>query len=281
MQDSVTRHKTAGRACAVGRLKHTLLASLTLVALAGAPLGADLRYTMRVEVRDSATPAPVPAGAVGEFLKRLQQGILQAIAPGGSLQVILAANDEGVRVEYSEATPSVPKGHALLTKADGTSMLVDPIERTYRKLSRLQTGDKKRPSLVTDVKSTRTNEVSTIAGVRAERVTFTTRLDLPEAVLRQLPPEAPRSFTLEGEMWITDQVKAPVTVTEMTNPALQALGLDRVVENGFVMRQIIRGSLLGAREVETAVSAIDGGTIAPELLRLPEGYRELSGAGKQ
>jgi hypothetical protein len=258
-------------------MKRLILACVAL-ALVAAPVHADLRYTMHVEVRDIAPQASRPPTFADDILQKLQQGILQAIAPGGSGEASFAATDEALRVQYGQATPTVPRGGVLLKKADGSSVVLDPAERTYRKLPRFRSGVTSRSSLRPEAVSRRTGEFVTVSGLRAERVAFSIRLNLPAEMLRELPAGLPDAFTLEGDVWVTDQLSVPAPLAAMTSPALRALGLDDIVQDGFVVRQIIRGTLLGPHQVETTVTHIDSSAIQPELLQIPPDYREARGA---
>ena len=255
-------------------MNRRVLASIAFVGLSVVTVRADLRYSMRVEVRETAQTVTLPDDPIGDFLKKLQQGFLETVAPGGSLEMTFAATDKATRVEYNRAIPGLPKGNALLTMSDGTSVVLDKVERTYRKRSRTQAAVAKPSALAPQVTSRRTGEFSTVSGFRAERVTFTVQFDLPAEMRRTLPPGL-TALTIDGELWITDEVEVPATAIAITARSQRALGLESVVQKGFVVRQTLRGTLLGNREVTSLVSEIDSRPVPPELLRVPDDYREL------
>ena len=48
--------------------------------------------------------------------------------------------------------------------------------------------------------------------------------------------------------------------------------MNAAVGNGFVMRHVLRGPLLGNQEIESLVVKIDSKRIAPKEMRIPDGY---------
>jgi hypothetical protein len=246
-------------------MRRTLITTL-VTAVCAVPLQADLSYTMRIEVRKAGE-----ATLTNPALAGLGEALMQALASSGSSESTFAMSDAGTaRIEFAEETAAVPKGAVLLRRSDGTRVVLDPAERTYWMLPAVRVGSER--SVVPDVSVQRTGEVETIAGVRAERVAYTVRLAGAQG---QLPPELAAVMVLDGEMWIASAVKTPEAFRVETNPALRALGLDAVVGDGLVVRQIIRGPLLNGYEIESLVTRLDTDPVAPALLAIPVDYSEI------
>jgi hypothetical protein len=252
-------------------LKPVLVVSLVLGSAFAASLRADVRYTMRVEVRDTAADA---AGPSNPLLELIRKQLVSVIAPDGAVEYALAASDGGARVEFRNATSGIAAGGVLLAPAGGGSVVLDPASRTYWTVTRATRNPSSSP-FVAERPPTRTGEVARISGIRAERVTFSVRL-VPGPSSSPLPDDVVDLLQLEGEVWVTDEVRVPRAVTDMVNPMLQLLGLESVVGDRFVVRQVLRGPLLGSHEIETLVTGIDSTPLPPEELRVPEGYREVT-----
>jgi hypothetical protein len=252
-------------------LKHVLVVSLVLGSAFAASLRADVRYTMRVEVRETAVQA---ADASNPLLELIRKQLVSVIAPGGAVEYALAASDGGARIEFRTATSGIPAGGVLLAPADGGSVVLDPGTRTYWSVTRAIRKPSSSP-FVAERPPARTGDVATISGVRAERVTFSVRL-VPGPSSSPLPDDVVDLLQLEGDVWVTEEVRVPRAVTDMINPMLQLLGLESAVGDRFVVRQVLRGPLLGSHEIETLVTGIDSTPLPPGELRVPEGYREVT-----
>ena len=90
-------------------MTHRLVALAILVGTFVAPLKAELRYTMRTEVRKVQTtePASSPFAFLGEMLVKM-------IAPEGPVEARFLVGDKGARVEVSQTTFTVPAGAVVL-----------------------------------------------------------------------------------------------------------------------------------------------------------------------
>ena len=257
-------------------MKTGILASLVaVIALGTTPLHADIRYTTRVQVRETGAEVNPNASPV---LPMVRKQIMELIAPNGATEIHLAANADAVRIEFPDGARAIPKGGILLMRTDGTSVVLDSATRTYWKVTRAQ--PRSRALLAFDVAPARTGESKRVSGVRAERLTFNGRLDL-KASDKPLPPDLVRDLRLEGELWVTDRLRVPPAVIDVASPALRALGVDGAVGNGFVVRQVLRGPLLGNQEIETTVVDIESKKIAPERMQIPEGFRQVEPPGSR
>jgi hypothetical protein len=250
----------------------SIIASLVAAGALAVPLHADIRYTTRVQVRETQATESQAATPSSPVLGMLRKQMVDLIAPRGSTQIHVAANADAVRLEFPEGTAAIPKGGVLLIRTDGTSVVLDPTTRTYWKVTR---GQSRAQSLLSfEVPPVRTGETKRISGARAERVTFNGRLDLKLSD-KPLPPDLVKDLRLEGEVWVTDRIRVPTGVTDIASPALRALGLQTIVGDGFVVRQVLRGPLLGNQEIETIVVDIDSKKIAPDQMRIPDTYKQV------
>jgi hypothetical protein len=242
-----------------------------LLALAlAAPLHADIRYTMRIQVRDATqAPATTPPPALAELLARM----IEAIVPGGSASYDVAAAEEVVRVQFHQATAEVPKGGVLLLHPDGRTVIMDPASRTYWTGQRLPR--RSESLLVLDGPPTVTGETTKVSGVRAERVTFTGRLELAASPGKPLPTELVDALQVVGEVWATSDVRAPEAITDVINPAARAFGLGAVVGDRFIVRQVLGGPFLAGQALEMVVHGLNSRKVPADLMQIPKDYREV------
>jgi hypothetical protein len=250
-------------------MTHRLATSAILVGTLAAPLQADLRYTMRTEVRKVQTTevASSPFAFLGELLVKM-------IAPEGPVEARFIVGDKGARVEVSQTTFTVPAGAVVLRPPDGDIVVLNQAERTYWKLSLLGAADIL-SQLYPEVTSTRTGEFETIAGARAERLTFGVTMNVPVPPGLQLPSDFPTTLNASGEMWVADQVASTSTLAGALNPLLTLFGLDKLAPKGLVVRQIVRSPIFGAYEVEMVATEIGEASAPPELFQVPADYREV------
>jgi hypothetical protein len=118
-----------------------------------------------------------------------------------------------------------------------------------------------------------------VAGLRAERTTFTFAIDLPLPAGMQLPPDIPRSITMDGEMWVADRFQEYAALMRVAGgSAVASLGLGALPQDGFVVRQITRNAQLGY-EIEFNVVDIEEIPPSPALFEVPAGFREVSMPG--
>ena len=241
-----------------------ILSVLMFMSALAAPASAELRYITTTETRmiqTSAPPSPI-LGLVG--------GMLVARMPAGSTTTTVGAG--GVRMEFPMAMGMFPAGSVLLLRG-GSIAVLNPQDMTYWNLSDVQSGAGLQ--LTPKVTTVRTGQFAMVAGLRAERSTFTMSIDLPIPANMALPPDIPRTITMEGEIWIADQFKEYAAVMAAAGNAMAAgLGIGALPQDGLVVRQITRNALLGY-EIEITLSDIQNIPDAPALFQIPAGFREV------
>jgi hypothetical protein len=248
--------------------RSTFLLGIVATVLAAAPAHADLRYTVTLRVREAPSTANAPAS---EALQLLQRQVAQALAPQASLVSKVVVTDTATRQEFNGATPRVPAGHVLLTFESGDGALLDPATKAYRRLPAAPPPARQNAPAAT---ARRTGEFSTIAGLRAERVTYTVEVPTPTDLDPRVAAGLPPALTIEGELWIATDVTLPKSASVQTNPAMRAFGLDKLAGTGLVLKQVTRGVLLGNKEVEMLVSDVDRSPVPADLVRIPTEFTE-------
>lgn len=247
-----------------------LSALVVLLGIVVTPLDAELRYTMRTEVRKIQTTEVTssPFAFLGELLVKM-------IAPDGPVDARFIVGDKGARVEVSQTTFSVPAGAVVLRPPGSDIVVLNQAERTYWKLSLLGAADIL-SQLNPQVTSTRTGEFATIAGAKAERLTFGVTMNVPVPPGLQLPADFPTTLDASGEMWVADQVASASALAGALNPLLSLFGLDKLAPTGLVVRQVVRSPLFASYEVEMVATEIGEETVQPELFQIPADYREVA-----
>jgi len=248
--------------------------SVLLVAGAAVPLHAELKYTLHVELKklESATPPANP------MLAGLGDMLGQQLLPGGPADVIYIIGEKGTRVEFLKAAMGQPEGTITLALADGTMVVLNPKDQTYWKTPvEGATSAVQAAGFKPTTTAKRTGEFATIAGVRCERVLVDMKLDLPipEAMRASLPPGFPTSLSMDGESCVTTeqfQKYAELGARNKALDVLSALGLDKILPGGIVLRQTMRFSGV---EMESVVTAIGEEEVPVALFSVPADYKEV------
>jgi hypothetical protein len=216
-----------------------------LVAISTATPYADLRFTTRTEIRQTAKPDAAAAELGAALLTLMPSGETQTFIGGGS-----------IRIETTVAPRPV-----VLLRPDGQFILY-PESQTY---FRMPGGQSLIASSTASLSPTfvRTGEFTTLLGLRSERVLVTLVVNLPTAV------GFPTRTALEGEIWLADAYR---TETGRLSKALPAVPTVPSGLEGMVMRQVFRHPQLGF-EFETRVVEVTDEPIAPGTFDLPAGYR--------
>lgn len=233
--------------------------AMVLMMLAASAAHADLRYVARLEVRS------LPSAETLAGMARMAAVMMLNQLPRG--ETITFINDTAARVEIREAAGVMARAGIVMLARDAAMLVLDAANRTYWTLPAppplLFT-----PGLEPDVRYTRTGDFATVAGVRAERVTFT----MSAAVPFTMPPGFPTRVATDGELWVTDEFKSYGAIMART---LSALGtLPAGAPEGMVVRHITRSTQFGY-EVEYTVADLRETPLAAELFEIPDGFRKV------
>ncbi len=245
-----------------------ILATL-LCCMASAPLAAELKYTVRMEARKVAT-----AVAIDPKLTALGTKILQAVAPGGSVEMTVIAGGRVARVTWSKAIPGIPAGVALVLRADGNKFLIDPARRVYWRagvpnLYALPASD--RPV----VKHAPGIGPEMVAGLPATGSSVEITIPFAEALNGMMVAGTPTEIPLTGEVWVTDSLAGYATPQLRSIHGLAVMGLDVAPLGRMVLRQVLRGPLFGDIELESIVIAIAEEDLPDTLFVVPTGFKEV------
>lgn len=246
---------------------HRLIAALVVLGVTTATAHADLRYTMRLEARQSTVPVPAPANPL---LPMLGAMVMSVMLPEGPISVVVTTGEKGTRVDYEKAYLIIPAGASMLVRPDGSAVVLNPSAKTFWKLpdaSALTVLAGQRPVVTT----TRTGDFTDVAGLRAERVGMTVKMSLPL-------PGAPAEISLAGDVWIADRYKQ--FAKSASGPAgpgggLALAGSEQIAALGLPLRSLLRGDLFGGQEVETRVTSIAEVPTAAGLFDVPAGFTEI------
>jgi hypothetical protein len=241
--------------------RRTLAAVVTLIMAGLAPLHAELKYTLRMDVKKSTAAKP---GKPDPALAGLGTMVVEMLLPGGSVELGVITGERGTRIEPNKAFSGLPAGSVVLVRPDGSIVGFDPAARTFWKSPAPDAGG-------IQARTRRTGEFSTLLGERVERVTF--QIDVPLGGSGKAPPIA-----LEGEAWVAERFKkySAAKFSGMTG----ALALFQLADLGLSMRQLVRGQILGDREIEAIVSKVAEEAVAASLFDVPAGFKEVPGPGK-
>jgi hypothetical protein len=244
-------------------MKTRTLATVAILTLAGvAPLHAELKYTLRMDVKKSTAKPSAPADP---GLAGLGVMVTDMLLPGGSVELGVTTGERGTRIEPNKGFAGMPAGTVVLVRPDGSITGFDPAAKTFWRSPAPDAGGG------IQAKTRRTGEISSVSGERVERVTF--QMTLPLGSSGKTPP-----ITLEGEAWVAERFKkySASKYSGLTG----ALALFQLADLGLSMRQVIRGQILGDREIEALVSKVAEEPVAPSLFDVPAGFKEVPGPGK-
>lgn len=260
------------------------LGALVLVAVASAPLSAELKVTSRMSVR-AVPDAPPAADMLSQMMGPM---LLQMFGGLDGVEMVSIWHEDGrTRTEYRTAFAGLPAGAVIVTRADGTSVGFDPKAETWWKMS--DDADMAEQAafmaqMKPEITTKKTGQFETLAGFRAERITLAMRMPIPlPPEVAQAPPEflalLPREFTFEGDMWVAPQFSkytAAVAKSALAGPLAQ-FGFDKLQEglDGLAVRQVMRMNLLAGYEMETVVvSAVEEAAPASSF-DVPAGFKEV------
>ncbi len=245
-------------------MKRAVALALALLASSALPARADLTYTTHVQVQKTGDATNGPFTNVGEAL-------VNAMVPGGSMDVTTVVGDGVRRIENSKAVPGLPLGSVIIQHADGTTFALNPRDQTYWKgpavpaaLAALASG-----ALKANVSFTRSGESATIAGIRAERVAISITVTVSAGAGVQV------NVQMTGDVWLTDQFSPYQTTGSRDDQIAALLGAQNSRPAGFQMRQTLRGGIYGAYEIDSTVTSISEVAARVGIFDVPTDYKEI------
>jgi hypothetical protein len=255
------------------------LVALCLAASVVAPLSAELKYTVHIDVKKGEAPAGKPAGKpISPMITMMGESLIKEMLPAGSADLVYTIGEKGSRVEYLKPAMGQAAGTFNLTLPDGTLYVVNPKTQTYYKTSAQGAAAAIKGAGMTPTATVkRTGEFDTVTGARCEIVTFDWKMDIPipEAARASLPPDFPTSIVMNGDSCVTtDQFKRYVELGAKSplNDLMTNLGLKEVVQAGIPLRQNFR---LGNIELQSVVTQIGEEEVAASAFEIPAGYKEV------
>jgi hypothetical protein len=252
-----------------------VLVALCFASLASGRASAELKYTMHTEVQKAEKPAsPAP----NFMLAMMGEAMTKQLFPEGTATMTYILGDKGVRVEFVNAAMGQPAGTVTLGQLDGTAVVLNPKDQTYWKMgAQGAAAAMQAAGMKPEVTSSRTGESETVAGVHCERSTFTLKMDLPipENARATLGKDLPSSIDMSGDTCsTTDQFQKYGELAAKTQAMslLAAMGIDKLMTGGIVLRQAIR---LGGVEIRSVVTDIAEADVPAGSFDIPAGYKEI------
>ncbi len=256
-----------------------VLVALCLVASVSVPLGADLKYTLHVEVKKTEAPVGQP---LNPMVAMMGDSMIKEMLPSGGADLVYSIGEKGSRVEYLQAAMGQAAGTVSVSLPDGSILMLNPKDQTYWKTTTQATAAMMKASGMAPTSTVkRTGEFETVAGLKCELVTFDWKMDLPipEAARASLPPDFPKSLTLNGDTCMeTDKYKkyADLAAKSQLSDMMTALGLKEATQGGIALRQRMR---FGGVELQSLVTSIGEEDVPASAFEIPEGYKEVPAPG--
>lgn len=252
-----------------------VLVALCLTGSVSAPLSAELKYTLHIDVKKAAAPA---GPAVNPMIAMMGESMIKEMLPAGGADLVYTVGEKGARVEYLQPAMGQAAGTVTLSLPDGTVFVVNPKDQTYFKTSAQGAAAAMKAGGMTPTATVkRTGQFATVAETRCEVVTFDWKMDIPipEAARASLPPDFPTAIVMNGDTCVTtDQFKKYVELAAKgpLNDMMTNLGLKEVVQGGIPLRQNIR---FGNVELQSVVTRIGEEDVAASAFEVPAGYKEV------
>jgi len=252
-------------------MTRTSAAIVVLTIVASATAHAELKIVSRTSVRPASTTV---AAEQDPMLAMFGEMTLELVAPDGPVELSATIGDKAARIEYTQSTLGLEAGTVVLIQPNTDFAVLNPKKKTYWKTTAEEAANMWK-QLDSQPKYThkRTGEFSTVAGLRAERVTFEWSIEFSGA-------STPMKLT--GELWVAvDRYQKYAPLAVRTNTALAPFGMTSLLQEGIVLRSILRSPTFGGKEIETVVSSI-GETSAPaSVFAIPAGYKLVPAPGGQ
>jgi len=240
-------------------------------AVMAAPLRAELKYTMKMEAHKSTVAAPVSADPMMAMIASMVAGMLLPPTP---VETVVTVGAKGVRTEYLQPFMMLQAGSVALMKPDGSMVVFTPSEKTYWKMAKPDLGALM-AGATPQINVKKTGATSTIAGLPADQSTIDIRIPFPVPPGAALPPGFPSEFVISGEMWVSPKFKEYSKNASAALIGFGAIGADKVMGEGLLLRSVMRGPLFGDQELETVITKIGEETVPETAFDVPEGYKEV------
>jgi Domain of unknown function (DUF4412) len=248
------------------------LTALILIAVASAPLRAELKYTMRMEMKKSDTAA-APANPM---VAMMGEQMMKQLLPNGGTEIIYIVGEKGTRLEYTQAAMGQAAGTVNIVKPDGMVYVIDPANKTYWKTTSDRTAEQMKASGMTpEVTVKKTGQTETVAGLKCDIVAFDWKmaLPIPEQARASLPPDFPTALTMSGDSCTTNAyAKYTEMITRGAAGVMTAMGLDKLAQGGLILRQTMQ--MMGY-EMKSLVTQISEEAADAALFEIPAEYKEV------
>jgi hypothetical protein len=260
-------------------MKRAAAAMLVLAVSSVASVNAELKIVSRTSLK----PAVKPKQQAPRTFVMYGAMTLQLIVPGDPVVMTALVGAKRARIEYAQPTLGVPAGGVVLVDPADNLIQLNPKERTYWKTSAEEGAAMWRQLAIEPViTQKRTGEFATIAGVRAERITFewSMAFPLPPEEAQSLPPGAPTAMTMSGDLWVAvDRYKQYAPMAIRSQSGLTALGMKTLLRDGIVLRSVLRSASFEDFELETIVTSIGEEPAPANAFEIPAGYKQVARPG--
>jgi hypothetical protein len=245
-----------------------------LLASLSARLSAELKYTVHVEAKKMDVPA---APNANPMISMVAEGMLKQMIPEGGADIVYTVGEKGVRIDYLQAAMGQREGTFNIAQPDGTFVVVYPKDKSYWKTNADAAAAMMRSSGAPQVTAKMTGEVATVAGLKCEVMAFDWKMDLPipESARASLPPNFPTSLAMTGDSCLVKdrfQKYAELAGKMKAVDMLAALGLDKLMLGGIVVRQSLRMSGI---ELQSVVTKIGEEEVPAGMFDIPADYKEV------
>jgi len=233
-------------------------------------LAQQLTYKTHIEIRALQTdPIDSLLGKVlDEAGRELRQVVLAGIESGAA-DSVTTISDGAVRVER------IPGGTVEIIRYDRDTLVLNPAKKTYWTLPH-RPPTTSLPGLNARLSWRRTGESDTIAGVLAEQILFDVAIFPADQRFANMLGE-PVMFGAQGEVWVAAQYGRYAGMAAAVAPQVLNVFpiLAEFAEQGAIVRSVIITELLGPVEIETLVTHISEGPLAPDIYAVPSDYRKV------
>lgn len=262
-----------------------LVAILLAVLVAAIPIRAQapgkmLKYTSRMDLVKSAD-----AGAGSEMGEMMAGMLKQVMFPNGPIEMDYASDGQSVRAELHAQMANMPKGSVILYlagKADG--VVLNPVDKTFFTL-KAPVPPPEAAAILAQMKpvvtTTRSGTFETIQGYKAEKVDTTVQMQIPLPQGVEPPPGIPSEFVMTIESWCAPDVKLPTAASQFlgmaTRESMPGFNMEDLAKAcPFPLRSRMRMSMMPGWEMSMSVVSPGEVDLAPDLFKMPEGYKEVA-----